>query len=174
MLNLIIGPMFAGKTCMLLNYERRFNITQTPYIIITHQSDKRYSETNLTSHNGNSSLKNIISIDHLTNINKNILGNVSGIIIDEAQFFPDLEIFCNEYKHLIIIVSGLSGDYKQEPFHNILNLIPKANKIIHLTSVCNICGQNAAFTKRVIENNERILVGGSDSYEPRCGECLNK
>lgn len=175
MLTLIIGPMFAGKTCTLLNYERRFNITKTPYIIITHKSDNRYSKNNLTSHDGNSSLKNIINTEKLCDINDEIFNLVSGIIIDEGQFFDDLESFCKTLLLLNknIIVAGLSGDYRQEPFQNILNLIPKADKIIQLTSICSLCGKDAAFTKRVIESNERILVGSNECYQPRCNKCLN-
>ena len=175
MLTLIIGPMFAGKTCTLLNYERRFNITKTPYIIITHKSDDRYSEHNLTSHDGNNSLKNIITTENLCDINDELFNLVTGIIIDEGQFFNDLENFCQTLLILNknIIVAGLSGDYKQEPFQNILNLIPKADKIIHLTSICSLCGKDAAFTKRVIKSNERILVGSNESYQPTCNKCLN-
>jgi thymidine kinase len=170
MLTLIIGPMFAGKTCTLLNYERRFNITKKPYIIVTHKSDARYSTSNLTSHDGNSSLKNIINIEHLLDIK--IDEGIQGIIIDEGQFFNDLEQFCIKYKNKDIIVAGLSGDYKQEGFQNILTLVSKADKIIHITSICSVCGKDAAFTKRVIESEERILVGSNECYEPRCGECL--
>jgi thymidine kinase len=164
--------MFAGKTCTLLNYERRFNITKTPYIIITHKSDDRYSKNNLTSHDGNSSLKNIINTEKLLNLN--LENDIEGIIIDEGQFFVDLEEFCNQYKHKNIIVAGLSGDYKQDPFQNILNLISKSDKIIQLTSICSCCGKDAAFTKRLIESNQRILVGSNDSYQPICGYCLKE
>ena len=46
----------------------------------------------------------------------------------------------------------------------------------NLTSICThkedrcVCGEEAHYTKRLIKNNEQILIGCSESYGARCWE----
>lgn len=54
-------------------------------------------------------------------------------------------------KHKIVIVAALDGTFERKPFGNILNLIPKAEKVLKLNAVCVYCTKEAAFTKRVVD-----------------------
>ena len=39
-----------------------------------------------------------------------------------------------------VIVAGLDGDFKRNPFGDILKLIPHAEKVSKLSALCTICG----------------------------------
>ena len=104
--------------------------------------------------------------------NTNQYNNSNVIMIDEAQFFPDLFDFVTnaiDVDNKEIVIAGLDGDYKRQPFGDILKLIPHSDNIIKLKARCNLCDmENAIFTKRIVDSNKQFLVGGSESYIPVC------
>ena len=176
-LHITVGPMFSGKTTFLLNKVESLlkNVSHDEILIINHQCDTRYSNNSICSHDKKqmpsislNKLNDIFDTIDITEINKK-----KYIFIDEAQFFNDLyevvKLLLETYKKTIYI-SGLDGDYKQEPFREsrFLDLIPYASTIQKLTALCVECKEEAPFTKRIINSNEQICVGGSDSYNPVC------
>jgi thymidine kinase len=76
------------------------------------------------------------------------------VAIDEGQFFPDIvevsEYLANEGK--VVIIAALDGTFQRKPFGNILNLVPLAEQVSKLSSVCMDCGKEAAFTRRTVDN----------------------
>ena len=89
--------------------------------------------------------------------------------VDEAQFFKDLDAvlsWVSAGKH--VVVAGLSGDFQKRPFDNIARLIPHADDLHFKKALCTHCGKSAAFSRRVIDSEERLLVGGEGQYEPVC------
>jgi len=72
-----------------------------------------------------------------------------------------------------LFISALSGSFKMEPFPNISRLISKADKIIHLKSVCDYCGGKAGFTLRTTQDSDDLIVGGAEMYKPACRKCFN-
>jgi thymidine kinase len=99
------------------------------------------------------------------------------VIIDEAQFFPDLFPFIDSQLKIehqlnkIFIVAGLSGDSNLQPIGDILRLIPLADEIIKLHAYCIKCkdGTIASFSKRKnCLSNSQILIGNNDIYIPVC------
>jgi len=173
-LNVVIGPMYSGKSTELLRiynkYKRNYKIT-----VINHNSDTRYGVNSVNTHNKDSIPS--ISVKQLKDTNIiNKFNNVDVILIDEGQFFDDLYSFCKDivdnFKK-IIYVFGLSGDSNREKFGQILDLIPICDNITHLKSICNICGdvKNASFTLRKTTNKEQVSVGGSDEYMAVCRIC---
>lgn len=178
-LNLVIGPMYSGKSTELLRiynkYKRNYKI-----IAFNHRADNRYGINTVNTHN-NESLS-CISVDELYDyydqfvLNKN---NIDIVLIDESQFFEDLYDFCKdivENFNKIVYVFGLSGDSNRHKFGEILDLIPIADDIKFLKSICNKCNlaKEAPFTMRITTNNEQMLVGGSDEYMPVCRRCWLK
>lgn len=86
-------------------------------------------------------------------------------------------------KGKIVIVAALDGTFDRKPFHNILELIPLAEKIQKLTAVCWFCKrENASFTKRTVSSQESMslsrnlveLIGGDECYKPACRGCFHK
>lgn len=151
MLELILGPMFSGKTTALLT--RRKGNT----LIINHLFDTRGA--GVKTHDG---------IEEVA-MKCSVLPNVSvydTVLIDEAQFFTSLEGVEDLAPN--VVVAGLSGDYLRKPFGKILELIPKADKVTFLTAVCD-CGKPAPFTKRI--SGEDCLVSVESEYKPKCRTC---
>jgi thymidine kinase len=177
MITAIIGCMFSSKTTTLLTYERKFHILKKKICIIKHSIDKRYSksESNIVSHDGNvSNYSDIFTAELLTDLKDYIeTYNYDCILIDEAQFFPDLKKFCSYFRlKKQIVFAGLLSDYKLEAFQPITDVLPMCDKIIHLNALCTKCGEDAPFTSRIIKgDSSQTLIGSSESYEPRCGKC---
>ena len=94
--------------------------------------------------------------------------------IDEAQFFSDLKYFIlkAEKTNKIIIIAGLDGDFKRNPFGQILECIPLCDNVIKLSAMCmeSKDGTPGIFTKRIIKSNKQTLIGAQDSYVAVCRE----
>jgi thymidine kinase len=178
-LELIIGPMYSGKTSKLLDYYKKAKIMKLDVIIINHSFDNRYGNNIISNHDLEK--YDCITCKALKDLDFNNLLKYKIIIINEGQFFDksDKELIINlvdKYKKNIFI-SGLDGDYNRNKFDNLLNLldlIPYSDKVIKLNSICGFCHKNdAPFTKRLVKDNNQILVG-TDIYKPVCRDCYNK
>ncbi len=106
------------------------------------------------------------------------LSDYDVVAIDEAQFFSDLlsfvtDILITKYK-LVVIVTGLNGDFRQNIFGETLLLIPHAEKVDLLQGLCTICkdGTPGCFSSRIIKNGDQTLVGDKDSYICVCRKHL--
>lgn len=97
--------------------------------------------------------------------------------IDEIQFF-DNDIV-DVVQHLAnsgyrVICAGLDQDFRGEPFGKMPELMAIAELVTKLQAVCAVCGSPASRTQRLINGSPAgyddpiILVGASESYEPRC------
>jgi thymidine kinase len=178
-LELIIGPMYAGKTSELLEIYKKCKFCNIPVIIVNHTLDNRYHETMLSSHD-----KIMIPCIQSTNLQdiwftneNNNLRDAEVILINEGQFFTDLykvvADMLNENKK--VYICGLDGDFEREKFGQILDLIPLCDNVRKLTSLCSICkdGTHAIFSMRLTEEKEQTVVG-SDNYIPVCRKCYTK
>jgi len=173
-LELILGPMFAGKSTEAIRRVRGFQSAGIPHMVITCISDTRYdvSGGSISTHSGSRipatgvvNLSSACSTDEYT--------KASHIIIEEAQFFPDLydvvvEMVEKRGKH--VLVFGLDGDSERKPFGKIIDLIPLADTYTKLHAECRVCGNGtrALFTKRITEERDQVCVGGEESYRAVC------
>jgi thymidine kinase len=171
-LNLIIGCMFSGKTTELLRIANRLKSVGQQVLLINYHEDIRYSTVDVKTHdNYNSSIKS----HFIESLNEIDYTDYSVICINEAQFFCGLRDFCiralGDNKKLYI--SGLDGDYKQEKFGEILDLVPLADKITKLHAFCKLCGDctPAYFTRRLTKSTTQKLIG-TDEYIPVCRKHL--
>lgn len=182
-----IGPMFAGKSSALLTLVRRLNVldkNKVKPLIINHSIDIRYGENVISSHD--KVTVPCISIPQMkyiidNNINEKIpsIKDITDIIIDEAQFFDDLfefitnkDIFQNKIN---IYLFGLNGTSERKPFENISNILGLVTKINYLTAYCSFCcdGTEANFSLRTSNEKDKIVVG-SDNYKAVCENCFIK
>jgi thymidine kinase len=180
-LELIIGPMYAGKSTELIRIINRYKYLKKSILIINHSFNNRYNSTNLTTHN-KEEIKNCIIVSKLEDIEKNykdIFDNVDVIVIEELQFFEDafyyITKWCdNDGKYLIC--AGLDGDFERKQFGDVVKLIPHAEKITKLTALCEKCGDGtpAVFSKRIIDNIDTTLVGSSEYYIACCRKHYNE
>lgn len=163
MLNLVIGPMYSGKTSELLNRFERHNISGKKILIIKYNEDNRYSKTDIVTHNNRTISAQITNELKLLD---NIIENYDVILIDEIQFYNDSHIFADKWSNnKIVECFGLNGDFKREPFEQISLLIPKCDNILHLKAVDKNNGKDAPFTFRKINSEKKKLIGGNEMYE---------
>lgn len=176
---LITGPMFSGKTTELIRLIERERIAKMNCMIIKHKNDIRYDNEYITNHESIQYKKcDIIHVEILDEnlVNKIKEKKINVVGIDEGQFFEGLHKFvCKLIKNNVrVIISGLNGSYKQEPFAEISNVIPHCDNIICLHAVCMECHcQDAAFTVRISNDTELVSIGGVDKYKSVCRNCLN-
>lgn len=171
-LELIIGPMYAGKSTELIRIINRFNCLNKKIIVINHSLNNRYGSNQLMTHNKEKIDKCII-LSELKHLDNNILNNTDVIIIEELQFFEDaFDNIINWVDNLkkIVYAAGLDGDFMRKPFGDVLKLIPYTDKITKMNALCKKCGDGtlANFTKRICSNMDKTLIGSDDLYEAVC------
>lgn len=171
-LELIIGPMYAGKSTELIRIINRYKCLNKNIIVINHKLNNRYGSTELTTHNKDK-IEHCIILEKLKDLDKEILLKTDVIIIEELQFFEDsydsIINWCDIYKKSVI-AAGLDGDFLRQPFGDVLRLIPHAEKVTKLNALCKSCGDGtlAHFSKRIIKDSEKTLVGSNDIYHAVC------
>lgn len=172
-LHLIVGCMFSGKTTELLRIAKRLKSIGQNVALINYVEDKRYSTTDVTTHDKYSCVD--IESHYTNDLDSLDDKNYHVICINEAQFFTGLKTFCIDLltRSKIVYVSGLDGDFKQQPFGEILELIPLCNTITRLHAFCKVCrnANPAYFTKRLTDSKEQKLIG-TEEYIPVCREHL--
>ena len=174
-LNIILGPMFAGKSSELLGTIRKYTAIGWPIFVITHSSDTRYSEKPaLVSHDNE--MHPAFAVHDLRNIVHTVLYmDAKLIIIEESQFFIGLKEFvlhAVEVDMKDVICVGLDGDTEREPFGELLSLIPYCDTVVKRHAFCRRCKTPVAalFTYSDKKTGGQVLVGGKEIYEPLCRE----
>lgn len=174
----ICGPMFAGKTEELIRRVKRMDYAHKHYQIFKPSIDNRYSISEVVSHNKRS--VSSISVAKAIDIIKYLKEDTQAIVIDEVQFFD--EEIVNLIKEFIkqglrVICAGLDKDFRGEPFGIIGQVLAIADEVTKLTAICSVCGEPATMTQRIINGHPasfldpQILVGEKESYEARCKDC---
>ena len=182
-LTVIIGCMFAQKTTELLRYIRRYrSIGQSVLAVNSHQ-DTRYGTGRMISHDKNSEESHMVEC--LASLDGDVRSGIYDVVaIDEAQFFPDLFEYVTRWADecpVHIVVAGLDGTFKREPFGHMLCLIPHAEEVLRLSALCALCrdGTKAIYSKRIsnctkddtgvpIAEDVVVVVGAAESYQPVC------
>jgi thymidine kinase len=96
--------------------------------------------------------------------------NARHIMINEAQFYPDLVDFVKRFIHKNIYIYGLDGDFKQERIGQILDIIPLCDSVQRLKAIC-ACGESAIFSKILTESSLDQYQPNAQ-YIPVCRRCL--
>ena len=177
-IEVICGPMFAGKTEELIRRANRLEYAKKKYLVFKPTIDDRYSATEIVSHSNYR--KNSICIKHSSEILDYITDDIKAVVVDEAQFFDiDIVNVCEwlANRGLRVICGGLDCDFKGSPFPVMAQLLARAEFVTKLTAICNVCGEPATKTQRIIdgqpayEDDPIVLVGAKEAYEPRCRKC---
>lgn len=172
-LELILGPMFSGKTTRLIEHYKAYKYIGKKIVVINYSLDVRYSTTMLSSH------------DHVEipcifskTLHRELWQDADIILINEGQFFEDLAhsvVEMIEKYNKRVHVCGLDGDFKRHKFGTILDLVPFCDRVEKLSAFCSMCrdGTFAVFSHRV-SNEEAQIVIGSDNYVPLCRRCYRQ
>lgn len=174
-LEIVIGPMFSGKSSYALSYVRRQRAINKKAVVIKPDIDKRYSHKDVLITHDKEQIPCLVWDVKEDLYPTDIIRDSDCIVFEEAQFFKGLydtvDYILKKYKKNILIV-GLDGDYNQHPFGEILKCIPLANTVKKLSALCSKCndGTLASYTCRINHNNitSQVDVGGHDKYESVC------
>jgi thymidine kinase len=189
-IDLIIGPMYSAKTTELIRRLTIYADLGLKVLYINSGLDDRDTKQGefFSTHNPTLQFTSLdaakiasVKTQRLGDIFKNAcLFDIIGI--DEAQLFVDLKSFTLglvERYNKKVIIAGLNGDFKREPFGDILNMIPFCDNITKLNPYCQLCSQKfpkvlkqAPFTKRLSSSLETIIIGGKGTYIPVCRDCF--
>lgn len=172
-IEVICGSMFSGKTEELIRRLKRVKIANQKAEIFKPAIDVRFDAIRIVSHDTNA-----IPSTPIDNSQKILLmaQDVEVIGIDEAQFFDEqLPAVCDELAHrgIRVIVAGLDMDYLGNPFGPMPQILAKADYVTKLHAICVQCGNIANYSYRKIPNDDQVMLGAKDVYEPRCRVCYH-
>lgn len=173
-IEVICGSMFSGKSEELIRRLRRAQIARQRVQIFKPKIDARYSDDHIVSHNDQRIASEVVS--SAREILERIDARTEVVGIDEAQFFDqELVAVCNRLADMgkRVIVAGLDQDYMGRPFEPIPQLLAVAEYISKTLAICVRCGNPANHTQRLIQSDERVVVGAGDIYEARCRHCFD-
>ena len=183
-LDLIVGPMFSGKTTELIRRLTKFASIGKKCLYVNSQLDIR-EEKNFSSHNPTiSNIDKKIDTIKVQSINTKFIDtickNYDIIGIDESQLFDNnlkhnvINLVDESNKH--VIVSGLNGDFLRNKFGSLIDLIPYCDKITKLSAYCSCCAEkgiikDAHFSKRKDVSITDVIEVSYTSYIPTCRIC---
>lgn len=181
-LEVIIGPMFSGKTSELIRLVEREVYAKRKGAIFKIAFDRRYSAKKVVTHNGlkygaYTVASSPLGLKKMEEIASKERLDVIGV--DEVNFFPEaiVGILDNLSYDKRVIACGLNLNFRAEPFTSTMELAARADRVRYLSAVCVVCGQEATRTQRLIggkpapKESPTIVVGGKELYEPRCRTC---
>lgn len=171
-IEVICGSMFSGKTEELIRRLNRARIARLKVEIFKPSIDKRYHEQDVVSHNETSIRSTPVQFagDILL-----LAGDCDVVGIDEAQFFdldlvPVVQKLANQGKR--VILAGLDMDFEGKPFEPMPQLMAIAEYVTKVHAICMKCGDLAAFSFRLSESKDKVVLGEKEAYEARCRKCF--
>lgn len=185
-LELIVGPMYSGKSSELIRRIKRFQVAGASIQVFKYD-DKRYFDSKLSSHD-------LFAIDAFPvksskEIEEKVSPSTQVVAIDEIHFFDDSVVdLCVKLADSgkTVIATGLNQSFRAEPFpfsegkKSIADLMALSDDISFLNAVCTFkeqgkpCNKPATRTQRLINgkpapyNSPIVLIGAKDFYEARC------
>jgi thymidine kinase len=171
----IAGPMFAGKTEELLRRVRRASIAGLRVRVLTHALDTREGADRIASHAGLGHPS--LAVGSAGAIAGAIDDDVDMVAIDEAHFFGlDLvdAVAGLAAREMLVVVAGLDVTFTGQPFEPLPSLMALAERVDKLTAICTVCGAEAIFHTRVGPATATDVdlvpehVGGPEKYQARC------
>lgn len=174
-IEIITGPMFAGKSEELIRRLRTLSYAHKKIISFKPAIDDRYDKTKIASHDGE--MFDAYAIKSAKDIYQFVDDKTEVVAIDEVQFFGTevadiIEDLAD--KGMRVICAGLDLDFRGEPFGPMPTLLSRAEFVTKLSAACTVCGCAATRTQRLIDGNPAnyddpvILVGAKESYQARC------
>jgi thymidine kinase len=175
-IEVITGPMFAGKTTELLRRLERYSLAGKNVVVCKPVIDTRTGEYVTTASNRAQIKYPVFKIP--VRPAKHLIPYADTIAFDEAQFFGEtiVPLCCTcRREGKTVIISGLDMDHLGMPFGYMGQLMAISDTVTKLTAVCK-CGREAIFTQRLsdgrpVHDEEIVKIGDKDIYEPRCSQC---
>jgi thymidine kinase len=173
-LEILVGPMFSGKTDELI---RRARGETRPAVVLKPAVDTRHAPDRLVSHSG-------ASIEALAVARGDEVvaaaREAQAVFVDEVQFldrgFADAVELLRS-RGVDVVAAGLDLDFRREPFPPTGALAAAADRVRRFEARCGRCGRAATVTQRLVNGRPAPLddpvvrIGDEELYEPRCADC---
>lgn len=171
-IEVICGSMFSGKTEELIRRLNRAKIAKQKVEIFKPSVDKRYDENDVVSHNENSIRSTPVNFaDDIL-----LLSGACDVVgIDEVQFFDEQIVRVAQklaWQGKRVILAGLDMDFEGNPFEPMPKLMAIAEYVTKVNAICMKCGDLAAFSFRLSDAREKVVLGEKETYEARCRKCF--
>lgn len=171
----IVGCMFAGKTEELFRRLTLEKFAERKTVVFKHTKDTRCPPDRIETHDGRAHPATSIADTDL--LYSTILAGMDVVAIDEVQFFdPDI---LNVIRALTdagidVFATGLTTDFRGQPYKHVPQLMAIADEVTILTAVCMKCKRKGANRTQLLaappaEGQDK--VGGKGMYEARCRDC---
>ena len=167
---MICGCMFSGKTTVL--FRRLEQYPASAILAFKHVIDRRYSADEIVSHGGKA--WPAVPIATVAEIPGRIRADFRIVALDEAHFFDGAIVRTAgdlTQRGIDVILTSLDRDSWGRPFAVAEELRAIADESLMLHAVCARCGAKADRTQRLTPIVDGNMVGGPESYEPRCQAC---
>ncbi len=194
-LEVIVGPMFSGKTERLIARLHRAQYARKRIRILKPAHDTRnqgHIASRVVRPDGTVEITDTLSAvlvrsaADFARVTEDEDFDV--LAVDEAQFFPldepmtdSLGWFGRAVRDLMrararselrVIIAGLDMDFAENPFGPIPGLLAMADTVEKLTGVCMICGSDGGYiSHRIIPGDKQLVVGDAGEYQVRCRAC---
>ena len=174
------GAMNSSKTANALMVKYNYEERSQKVILLKPSTDIRDGISTIKSRAGLSEECTIVNknsniVDIVTSCLKE-MGNVSCVIVDEAQFLTKQQVYeltcLVDQKNIPVICYGLRTDFRGELFEGSQWLLAWADTIEEIKTIC-WCGKKAIMNGRfengkIIKSGEQVLLGGNDKYISLC------
>lgn len=175
---LLVGPMFSGKTAALIAELAAAQREGLEVLAFKPNVDPAPEIVSLAGPRWGA-----ISVASPREILKEAPDDVRVVGLDEVQFFSGeiVDVVAGLRTQAVrVIAAGLDLDFRAAPFGPVPDLERIADKVLHLTAICQCCGAPATRSQRLIGGepasykSELILIGGPELYEARCERCYQQ
>jgi thymidine kinase len=170
---LIAGCMFSGKTRELLRRLRCHPPDRR--MAFKHVIDFRYRKDAVVTHDGD--YLPAVPVADGREIGGRAPDRLEILAIDEAHFFePDADGLVDTVQSLArrgihVVLTGLDLDSWGRPFPVMERLAALVDEPIVMQATCARCGGLANRTQRTTPIIDGQIIGGPESFEPRCENC---
>ena len=178
-IEVITGPMFAGKSEELIRRVKRSLIARKHIQVFKSMLDDRGGHIRqVASHDGRT-----VAATPIRTADEILVGldqDTEVVAIDEVQFLDEriLDVVTRlADAGIIVIAAGIDTDYRGLPFGPMAQLLAIAERVDKLSAVCIVCGEEATRNQRLVNgmpappNLPTIHVGAGEDYESRCRSC---
>lgn len=168
-----VGPMFSSKTSKLLMTLERFKYQGKKIVVFKPKLDDRYSTDQVVSHSGWKAPATIVDsgsqmLEVLENLDK-----IPDVVAVDEMFMLDrsAEVLVWLFKQgVTVVVATLDLSFSGQAFSEVEKLLPWATHVEKCSAVCMVCGRDAFYSHKKVDDDRNIQIGGAETYEPRCFE----
>jgi thymidine kinase len=168
------GPMWGGKTEALIARLTRARLQNIATLAFQPVQNTRYSADSIVAHSGaRFPALAVASGDEVLRAIQRERPSVVGI----DEFFM-IEGALPAVRQLVraglqVAVATLDLDSEGRVWESVGQLLAIAQEVVKCPAVCAQCKRDAFFTfRKATAPEDRVLVGTSDFYEPRCQGCF--